>query len=129
MWLWEGDEFQEVDCPNTLDRVVIACGLAKTRAEAQRAIARGEIGWTVDQRGHFITLRDWAAPVFTGWPIILRRGRRFYGHRVLMIPFDFQNRFLWSRIWREERCSWWSWRVFKYLREEFKKWLTILFVA
>lgn len=120
MWLWQSlgppythGEFCEVECPNVLDKLVLACGLANSRSEAQRLINKGEINIKRDAvgTGPFETLRDWKATIPAGWPYWVRRGHKPYPMQLLMFPVSGQSRFLWSQFWNDEPMSWWSWRL------------------
>lgn len=126
MWIWQRTLFEVLDCPNRLDRILVAAHLSPSIAESTRLIKQGSVRWRRHYDGPWEPIRNYRAPLQEGWPwevrvghgplrLLPREGRdgwdQYGTHIECMFPLGHQGLRSWTDLLANGQIAPWPyWR-------------------
>jgi hypothetical protein len=122
-WIWRQYGFVATDCPNRLDRILVACHLSPSVSEATRCIKQGSVRFRRNHDEPWQSPREPRMALPTGWPYSLRVGKDslrlltregrdgwdcFLTWAEVMLPEAHQGIRSWTNLVDRGRIGWWS---------------------
>lgn len=112
VWLKRpGELLHPEDCAIRWVDLLVKVGLAESKTEASRLLRSGSI----EIRDYFCSDTWWErvsldTPIPQGYPLIMRRGRRYYGIVGFFCPVEGQTLDFWSHFLEDENYNFSFWR-------------------